>query len=118
CRASLTELRDKILDRQIRLPKNRARRSPIELFVIRYDNLCERFVAPQNDVARALPHDAKPSVSAPTQSRPDTRGSLVTPRPRSSRSAPRESASVLLRAPPRTREWRRVHWRSPLPASV
>jgi hypothetical protein len=42
---------DKLLDRDIRLPKDRAQRSAIQLLVIGYNDLGKGFIPPQDDVA-------------------------------------------------------------------
>jgi len=59
--------------------KNRAQGAAIQRLVIRNDNLTERFVTPEDDVAPDLRTTRKPIRStARTQARPETTGRWLT----------------------------------------
>jgi hypothetical protein len=48
--------------RDIRLAKDRAQGSAVELPVVRNDRLCERMIAAQNDVTAVLSPNCKPEL--------------------------------------------------------
>src|SRR5438105_8397878 len=83
---TLSKQINKALHADISLPQDRAESTAVQLLVIRYHDLREWFIAAQDDVTRLLTTNSKPArVSASMHSRPETRGSLVTQRPRECR---------------------------------